>query len=108
MELGPATTPYMMHHRTSITKRSMSTTALTILCRKVRKNGGRVADAGRKPLLVIFAGFVVYWEYRLELIKAKFDKEYVFIWPAGGSTRGLQCFIPEIHQGFKPDESTEE
>lgn len=59
--------------------------------RWVRKNGGRVADPGRKPLLVIFAAFVVYWDKDMNDgaggLEAKFVKDYVFIWPASGGNK---------------------
>ncbi|KAI8597877.1 hypothetical protein EDD21DRAFT_436135 [Dissophora ornata] len=51
--------------------------------RWVRK-GGIVAEPGRKPLLIIFAAFVVYYDQETRKVESKFVKDSVYIWPAIG------------------------
>ncbi|KAF9359650.1 hypothetical protein BGX26_011804 [Mortierella sp. AD094] len=47
-------------------------------------SGGVVSEPGRKPLLVIFAAFVVYYDEDTKELKRSFVEDSVHIWPAIG------------------------
>ncbi|KAF9303478.1 hypothetical protein BGZ91_009101, partial [Linnemannia elongata] len=48
--------------------------------------GSVVTQPGRKPLLVIFAAFVVWFDRRTRQLKSQFVKESVYVWPSIGKS----------------------
>ncbi|KAF9166066.1 hypothetical protein BGX20_000350 [Mortierella sp. AD010] len=54
--------------------------------RWVPKKSGIISEPRRKPLLVIFAAFVVSWSKVKKELQAKFVQDSVYIWPAIGKS----------------------
>lgn len=49
-------------------------------------SGSVVAQPGRKPLLVIFAAFIVWFDLRARQLNFQFAKESVYVWPSIGKS----------------------